>query len=151
MDTFGSCDPFVRLTFCGEARQTTVKKGTYAPDWNEAFVYDLSRVEATALTAELLDWDMLAAPEPVGRLAFSEPEMAELADSPAGSRREESSALESLKGGAVVGHNKQARAREDPLTHPHARVQRALHPAGRSIAHRLPLHPADRARTHPHG
>ncbi len=50
MDTFGTCDPFCRLDFCGENRETSVIKNTYSPDWNEAFVYDLSQRDATSLT-----------------------------------------------------------------------------------------------------
>ena len=53
---------------------------------------------------------MLAKPEPVGRVVFAEPEMAEMADSPAGWRRDDAYALESYKGGAVQDKNKQARS-----------------------------------------
>jgi Ca2+-dependent lipid-binding protein len=50
MDTFGTCDPFCRLDFCGENRETKVIKNTYSPDWNEVFVYDLSQRDATSFT-----------------------------------------------------------------------------------------------------
>jgi Ca2+-dependent lipid-binding protein len=52
MDTFGTCDPFCRLDFCDENRETAVIKSTYSPEWNEAFVYDLSERDATSLTGE---------------------------------------------------------------------------------------------------
>ena len=50
MDTFGTCDPFCRLEFCGENHESVVIKNTYSPDWNQAFVYDLSQRDATTLT-----------------------------------------------------------------------------------------------------
>eukprot|EP00291_Cryptomonas_curvata_P008243 CAMPEP_0172191692 /NCGR_PEP_ID=MMETSP1050-20130122/23864_1 /TAXON_ID=233186 /ORGANISM="Cryptomonas curvata, Strain CCAP979/52" /LENGTH=303 /DNA_ID=CAMNT_0012866813 /DNA_START=110 /DNA_END=1018 /DNA_ORIENTATION=+ len=110
MDTFGTCDPFCRLEFCGENRETAVIKNTYSPDWNEAFVYDLSQRDATSLTVELLDWDRLASPDFVGQLVFPEPEMEEMADAPAGWQKEVAYRLETKTGGTVTGANKQEAA-----------------------------------------
>ena len=60
MDTYGSCDPFCRLMFCGKQMQTTVKRNTYTAAFDETFVFDLSNhPNPSALSIEVLDWDML--------------------------------------------------------------------------------------------
>mmetsp|Transcript_29433 Transcript_29433/g.70739 ORF Transcript_29433/g.70739 Transcript_29433/m.70739 type:complete len:485 (+) Transcript_29433:219-1673(+) len=44
MDTIGTCDPFCVVEMGGQEQRTTVKKSTYAPDWDEPALFYLSDV-----------------------------------------------------------------------------------------------------------
>ena len=56
MDTFGTCDAFVIIQFGDSRFETSVKKGTYSPEWNELF---LCRSDSAVgpLIIELYDWN----------------------------------------------------------------------------------------------
>ena len=44
MDTIGTCDPLCVVEMGGQEQRTTVKKSTYAPDWDEPALFYLSDV-----------------------------------------------------------------------------------------------------------
>ena len=57
-----SSDPYVKLTASGETRQSTVKKGTLNPVWDEVFTFPFASYAlllSSALTAEVFDHDRL--------------------------------------------------------------------------------------------
>ena len=65
MDTFGSCDPFVILQIGESKYETSVKKSSYSPDWNEIFLYT---AQASQLIVELYDWNRASKNEKVVEL-----------------------------------------------------------------------------------
>jgi Ca2+-dependent lipid-binding protein len=67
MDSFGSCDPFCRLEFCGQIHTTEVKKGSYDAEFHESFILDVqdNPKTLTPLTITVLDWDVASTPDEV--------------------------------------------------------------------------------------
>ena len=68
MDTFGSIDPFCEVSLGGSSFKTSVKKGTYSPDWGESFVFTMLEGVNTGLPLNitLFDWDLVGENDRVG-------------------------------------------------------------------------------------
>ena len=44
MDVIGTCDSFCVVEWQGQKFQTTVKKNSYSPDWNETFAFPVKNI-----------------------------------------------------------------------------------------------------------
>ena len=72
MDTFGSCDPFVKVDFEDQEEKTEVVKGTYDATFDEPLVFDVSDCAAGAgeMSITVLDWDMASSPDEIGKVVL---------------------------------------------------------------------------------
>ena len=43
MDTFGSCDAFINVDYQNQHTETSVKKNSFSPEWNETFTFQVTR------------------------------------------------------------------------------------------------------------
>ena len=60
MDTFGTCDPFVKVEFGNQKNQTKEQRGTYTPEFNETFTFIVSNLATTPeLSFECLAWNRM--------------------------------------------------------------------------------------------
>ncbi len=62
MDTFGSCDAFVILQIGDSKFETSVKKGSYSPDWNEIFLFS---ARPSQMNVDVYDWNRTSKNEKV--------------------------------------------------------------------------------------
>jgi Ca2+-dependent lipid-binding protein len=77
MDKFGKADPFCEIRFGGDERKTAVRKNTYSPDWNEAFVFSMDDVSKrpSSLSISVLDSDRLDRLALIGKVEISADEV----------------------------------------------------------------------------
>ena len=68
-DRWGLSDPFVRIKICGQSVDTSVRRNTLNPVWNEELVVFISDKSET-LCVEMYDWDN-AGEELAGSVSFS--------------------------------------------------------------------------------
>jgi len=112
MDTFGSCDPHVELSFAKQTFTTKVHKNTLDVDFGEAFIFDMSAPvcqpeELGGLIVKVLDWNRTGAPDEIGQARFPAELMARVARAPAGWSQTISPEVCGADGWPVVGQDRQ--------------------------------------------
>jgi hypothetical protein len=73
MDTFGSCDPYVKLKLGAQEYKSKTIKGTYTPVWNEEFEFEVDQSSAEDLVLQVFDWDKLSKDDFVGEVKIRVP------------------------------------------------------------------------------
>jgi hypothetical protein len=109
MGTFGSIDPYVALALEGVEYRSNTVKGSYTPEWNETFAWDIVDVTrgcSSDLAVSVYDFDPIAMSDTAGSFTVPAPRMSELVRAKVGWQGEDTLTL--YNGGkAVVGHDKQ--------------------------------------------
>ena len=106
MDTFGSCDAFCELRFCGQSRRTAKVRNSYSPVWNARFRFQVPGPRfATALELDLFDWDLIRN-EFIGRHVVPRNFMEGVARRPKGWKISFSCEMRSHDGEIVVGSDR---------------------------------------------
>jgi hypothetical protein len=109
MDTFGSVDPYALLFLEGVEYRTKTIKGSYTPEWNESFTYDMMELQKgfrSNFVVQINDWDATNKDDEVGNFSVPAGRMSEIVQGKIGWEGEETFKLH-RDGRAVVGHDKQ--------------------------------------------
>jgi hypothetical protein len=109
MDTFGSVDPYAIISFQECEYRTKTIKGSYTPEWNEAFHWDIRSAEKgcrTDFVVQINDWDAGSKDDEVGKFTIPALRMSQIVQARLGWEGVETFKLYQ-DGRGVVGHDKE--------------------------------------------
>ncbi|XP_021110107.1 ras GTPase-activating protein 4B isoform X3 [Heterocephalus glaber] len=70
-DRNGASDPFVRVRYNGQTRESSVVKKSCYPRWNETFEFELEEGSTEVLCVEAWDWDLVSRNDFLGKVVVN--------------------------------------------------------------------------------
>jgi Ca2+-dependent lipid-binding protein len=105
----GTVDPYAVLFFNGMQHTTETIKGSYTPEWNETFIWDISEIEKgcrSDFVVQVNDWDATCKDDEVGSFTIPASRMSEILRAKIGWEGQETFTLY-REGKGVVGQDKE--------------------------------------------
>ena len=108
IDRFGSIDPFCQIEISSATYQTSVKKNTYQPEWEEVFLFEVMDTDSEPPQVRfiLLDWERVGRNRHIGDAIIESNEILRILQKGVGSIEQKTVQLKS-NNKPIIGNDKQ--------------------------------------------